>query len=557
MFSFVKKTLWLQFMLWMSSVLLIVIVVIIYFNIVSQQNFNQRQVEHQGIVLARAIEGGMFDALAIGDNDIVRDQFKRLSKNISGLNVFVYDFNKKISFTTDEAYVSQNIESFIGSEASAEVESMISSGKNTNKVFHTQFNGEPFSIINILIPNESRCYHCHGKSRDILGGICIASSEKETLAAIKSSRNTSIFIGLTGVLLIIPMIWLLFHKLVNVNILRVFEVIKKMDEGDFTIKLDVKGEHEISQMLRSINILNKDFRHIIGNVIQSCVELALFSTQLTATSEKLLLGASKTSNNSATASVASEEMSTNFNFIAASMEETSSNVAVMASASEEMSSSINEVAKNAGSAKSVLDQAVKEFENLADIVNDLGKASHEIDEVTDEIRAISEEVSLLALNAKIEAARAGKAGGGFAVVAQEITELASQSSKSTIKVDKKLQWMKAKADETASEINKIAKIINKSDSEITSIAIQVVDQSSTIQEVANNINQISQGISAVNKNVTQGALVAKNVAKDIALIDQAATDMENNTNEVDKNATKLNKMAENLKSLMGRFKVSV
>ena len=159
---------------------------------------------------------------------------------------------------------------------------------------------------------------------------------------------------------------------------------------------------------------------------------------------------------------------------------------------------------------------------MGEVVDELGAAASEVDLVTDDIRAIADQVSLLALNAKIEAARAGNAGKGFAVVAQEITELAAQAASSTLKVDERLRWMQDKAEHTASGIKQLTTTVIASDDAVSAIATAVDNQAVTSGEIANRIAQVAEGVATVNENVAQGAMAAQEMAKEIAAIDGAA-----------------------------------
>ncbi|HKK90928.1 MAG TPA: HAMP domain-containing methyl-accepting chemotaxis protein [Desulfobacteraceae bacterium] len=555
MLSYIRQKLWMRVMGVMALVIIFVLAGIIWLNIASQRRLSDHQLALQNEMLASAVEGGMFDALAIGDNDVVRTQFKRLSKKLSDLKVFVYDFNGKISFSTEPSSVGESIDGVLGAEAVKGARAMMASGKTSDRMFHDKFNNEPFSIVNNPIANESRCFHCHGSSKEVLGGISVCSSEQAALSAIASSRTRSLVFGAAGIVLIVFSVWFLFHKMVNKRVVAILDATGKMRQGDFTREIKVTGKDEISHIIARINRVNQEMRTIISGVMDSSSDLSDSSADLNAISKSLLAGATETSGKSHAVSAAAEEMSSNLNSIAASMEQTASNVTVVASSSEEMNSTVNEISENAGTAKSVIEKAVADFSKVASVVAELGRATEDIDLVTDEIKSISEQVGLLALNAKIEAARAGEAGKGFAVVAQEITELATETSDSTVKVDEKLQWMKTKAAETAAEIETVSKTVNDSEEAISTIAAAVEEQTITSKEIASNIAQISQGVSVVNDNVGQGAAVAKDVSRDITVIDQAAGEMETNSSQVNDKASSLSTMADSLKEMMKKFTV--
>ncbi len=556
MFSFIEEKLWLRFMIFMAVTVGIVLSAVIWFNIVSQSKLSNAQMDSQDNMVADAVKGGMIGSLSIGNNNVIIDQFKRLHLHLSNLKAFVYDFRGKITFSTEDKDVGTDIKSVLnGTNGSADkIRVMLESGgKAVSSTFHTKFNGEEFSVVNSPILNTPKCYHCHGRSRKILGGISVCSSQKKALTAITMARNRSIAMGFAGVAAISLIIWFLFNQLVNKKITQVLGITGKMRKGDFTNEIKVKGRDELSHIIARINLVNGEFRNIFNNIIQSSSDLAESSENMDKISGFLLKGAVDTSEKSNVVAAAAEELSTNLDSIADAMNHTASNVNLVASASEEMNATVNEISKNAGSAKSVIGDAVREFSHVAEVVDELGSAADDIDAVTDEIGNISEQISLLALNAKIEAARAGEAGKGFAVVAQEISDLASATDDSTVKVDEKLNWMQSKVKETVKEIKNVSQIVDDSDDAMTAIVAAVEEQSITTREIAENIAEISQKVSVVNDNVTQGAIVAKDVAGDISYINQAAAEIESNSEQVNETSSALAKMAEKLQNMMSRF----
>jgi len=100
-----------------SLAVILVMGISLWYSIVSQNKFGQEQLTTQNRVLAQAIEGGMFAALAIGDNDTVRNQFKQLNKKAPNLKVYVYDFNGLVSFSTDIDSVGQSVQKSISEMA--------------------------------------------------------------------------------------------------------------------------------------------------------------------------------------------------------------------------------------------------------------------------------------------------------------------------------------------------------------------------------------------------------------------------------------------------------
>ncbi|MCP4023507.1 MAG: hypothetical protein GY729_16800 [Desulfobacteraceae bacterium] len=497
----------------------------------------------------------MFDALSVGDNDAVRAQFKTLEEKVSHLKVYVYDFNGKISFSTQLPLVGKDIRTMVSEKAQKDLNQMLETGIDSGKSFQISHNGDNSLVSSDVIFNEERCYHCHGSKKKILGGISVFSSDAFVTSSIEKGRNTSILIGVAGLFLIIGFVWFFFHFIVNKKIFLVLEATSRLREKDFSKETTIGPGDEINHILARINLVTQNLRETIQQVITESNNIFNSSKALNDISNGLMTTSTDATQKAVTVSAAAEEMSINNSAIATAMEESTESLNATASAVEELSATVSEISQNVSSSKQLTQQVAEEFDSIVNVVDELGKRANDVDLVTDEIRSISEHVSLLALNAKIEAARAGDAGKGFAVVAQEITELAVETSNSTLEADEKLRWIKEKSEEVTSKVSRITQTVNDSDQAITSIASAVEEQNASTREIAKSINAISSEISQVNTRVTEGASVASEIAKDMAMLEEGARDVQDNSSKVNENADSLSGIAKQFLAMMKAFKV--
>ncbi len=355
--------------------------------------------------------------------------------------------------------------------------------------------------------------------------------------------------------IIIPLFFSVRSVTVSIN--RTIAMLKDIaqGEGDLTMRLDAQSKDEIGELGFWFNTFIEKLQGIIKRIAENSNLVNGSSNQLSAIAKKLSVGAEDTSQRASNVATASEEMSANLNNVAAAMEESSINTTMVASAAEEMTATINEIADNAERAKSVSSKAVAQAKSASQKMGELGDAAKKISMVTETITEISEQTNLLALNATIEAARAGEAGKGFAVVANEIKELARQTAQATLNIKSQIDDVQRTTKSTVTEINQISEVISGVNDIVETIATAVEEQTSATKEIANNISQASQGIQEVNENVSQSSIVAGTITQDIAKVNLAATGISESSKEVQSSSEDLQRMASELNTIVGSFKV--
>ena len=179
----------------------------------------------------------------------------------------------------------------------------------------------------------------------------------------------------------------------------------------------------------------------------------------------------------------------------------------VATGSSQMESAIREIAHNATEAARVAHQAVEVAEATTQTVGKLGDSSEEIATVIKLINGIAEQTNLLALNATIEAARAGEAGKGFAVVASEVKELAQETARATEDISKRVEAIQADTAGAVDAIGRISTVIGEINDFQATIAAAVEEQTATTNEMNRNVAQAAsgtQGIAAAISGLAAG-----------------------------------------------------
>ena len=196
---------------------------------------------------------------------------------------------------------------------------------------------------------------------------------------------------------------------------------------------------------------------------------------------------------------------------AAASTQTAGNMQAVASGAEELAASVGEISRQAADALSISTKAVEQANETNTIVSGLAQAAQKIGDVVKLINNIAEQTNLLALNATIEAARAGEAGRGFAVVASEVKSLATQTSKATDEISGQIAEVQNSTASAVTVIEAISQTISRINEISAAIAASVEEQTSVTKNISENMQVAARGVSDINASVTQIASVAQSV----------------------------------------------
>ncbi len=184
--------------------------------------------------------------------------------------------------------------------------------------------------------------------------------------------------------------------------------------------------------------------------------------------------------------------------VSAGAVEASANIQTVASASTELTASISEISNQISRAASVSRQAVEDAEATNTRVTSLSSAAEQVGQVVTLIQDIAEQTNLLALNATIEAARAGEAGKGFAVVASEVKNLANQTARATDEIKSKIDEIQNETSVTAESIRGFRETIRQIDELATAVSAAIEEQGAATAEIARNVEQAAASTSEIS-----------------------------------------------------------
>ncbi|WP_063710839.1 methyl-accepting chemotaxis protein [Actinokineospora enzanensis] len=289
-------------------------------------------------------------------------------------------------------------------------------------------------------------------------------------------------------------------------------VAKHMADGDLSRAAIVQGNDEVGQLGVAFNQARENFGTAVSALANTAETLQNDSTRLVQVSDRLLTGTTG-ANTQATQ-------------VASAADRVSLNLQTVATGADELGSSIKEIAHSANEGATVASHAVEVAASTTDVVAKLGDSSAQIGNVVKVITEIAEQTNLLALNATIEAARAGEAGRGFAVVASEVKELAQETAKATEDIVRKVEAIQSDTAQAVGTIGEISSIIAKINDYQLVIASAVEEQTATTAEMGRNIAQAASGSSEIAGSIGHVADATSVAANEIDESRQAAVDLE-------------------------------
>jgi len=312
-------------------------------------------------------------------------------------------------------------------------------------------------------------------------------------------------------------------------------------EGDLTQRLPIKGKDEITKLAHSFNEFIAKIQDVVEKVQASAESIKASSLNLSTLAQQSLQSNQQQNSETAQIATASNEMLSTINEIANSAQ-TAANLAEGAS-------------DEAKTSKSIFNKSVDSVQNLSGeitgastVITDLNEKCASIDSVLSVIEAIAEQTNLLALNAAIEAARAGEQGRGFAVVADEVRTLAGRTQVATLEINEIIAELQTKATEAVTAMSKSAEIAEDAVSQANAA-------SNSLDSIADAIISISDANHHISTASNEQSTVTQEIDERVTAIAQLSEESTQRSEGINTGSDEVSKLGLKLTDLIKTFKV--
>ncbi|MBT1073209.1 methyl-accepting chemotaxis protein [Pelotalea chapellei] len=325
---------------------------------------------------------------------------------------------------------------------------------------------------------------------------------------------------------------------------RMHDLLKDISEGegDLTRRLDYRKQDEIGEMTISFNLFMDKLHHIVSNVAQITGQLASAALQVQSTSRQIDLGTRQVASRTVGVATATEEM-------AATSSDIAHNCTLAAREAQNSMDSATEGSRVVENTITNMETITERVTTAAITVERLGKRSDEIGEIVGTIEDIADQTNLLALNAAIEAARAGEQGRGFAVVADEVRALAERTTKATRMID---EMISAVQSETASAVCSMKQGVDD-----VSIGLAEARRSGAVLgEILNQVDTVTRQLNQIATAAEQQTSTTHEISGNMHHITEVVQETAQGTRDSASAADQLNLLAHDLQTLVGQFRLS-
>jgi methyl-accepting chemotaxis protein len=456
-------------------------------------------------------------------------QHEALLGHIASQQAYLHLFGDYASDKTNTLYQSAS-----RAAAFAEVEAL--RDRVLGKTVEGGFGVDPAAGFSTM---TARIESLHGVEKVMASEVLEFASEKA--AAARSSLLLNLIVSGLILVVTIALCYKVMMDIVGQLKLLNDTITHIQRENDLTRRLDVVTNDEIGRTAQAFNTLIDSLQGSIRRVNESAARVLQFSEMIASTSTQLSSSTSYQSEAASSMAAAVEEMTV-------SIEQVSDNAHQVQEVSQNSSARANE-----GSA--VILRVTEDMRHIAEavhassiIMEELGQQSDQIFSIVQVIKDIADQTNLLALNAAIEAARAGEQGRGFAVVADEVRKLAERTTRSTEEIAEMIEKIQGGTKQAIQSLEVGVERVNRE--------VEMAQQAGeSIQQIRSGTEQVGHAVSGISNAIREQSAASTEIAKQVEKVAQMSEEISAATEKSAETATEMKELAQGLQKQVAQFRV--
>ncbi|MFD0942685.1 methyl-accepting chemotaxis protein [Savagea faecisuis] len=547
----------------MISLLLIIVIISIFstksvtneYDIILEENLDTVDLLDQ-IILSQSHIVSDLRAYLLYNNEADR---QRLEQNIETVSDLADDFAVKVSkYETLQQPIAEMMT--LGGDYAERVPSLIASG--TDETERAIQEREEAAQINRDFVAQV------GHVKEVLHDIT-DENLSELNQVVKRSTNVMLIVATVAIFGGLA-IFIILSRSIRVPLEKATIALEEMADGNLAIEaVHVKTKDETARMAQSLNDMLGTWQSVVKRVNDTSTELAAQSQQLSASAEESLASSEMVATTAEQNMRNSEDQENYVQQATESLNEVSIGIDQITESNEDMLQSAEEMDRYVQTGKRVMDDVAIQMQDIdqtiqesTEIMEQMARKSSEIQEASSLIAGISEQTNLLALNAAIEAARAGEHGAGFAVVAEEVRNLAEESTRSASKIDEMIIEVREAAE-------RAVRSINRGQEKVSEGLERTTESLDTFNQIERSVTDVNERIETVSAAVEQIQAMTNEVLRSTttlrSLADESTASAQNTSaateeqlaamEQISASSEQLSKLAEELQDEISQFKL--
>jgi methyl-accepting chemotaxis protein len=373
--------------------------------------------------------------------------------------------------------------------------------------------------------------------------VALNNSDAKAASVVAGEHYSSAITGIVAVaviaaLLTVLLAWLLTRSIVS-PLNRALQVAQTIAGGNLTTVIEIDGQDEPARLLGALSGMQDNLRKTIEQIAGSATQLGAAAEELSTVTQEASRGMQQQNNEIEQAATAVNEMT-------AAVEEVARNAVSTSEASNQSTQAAREGRDRVVETVNAIQTMTHDVQNTSLMIEGLATQGRDIGKVLDVIRAIAEQTNLLALNAAIEAARAGEAGRGFAVVADEVRALAHRTAQSTQEIEKMVAGIQ---NGTGEAVSSMAQSNQRTQSTLEMARAAGV----ALEQITQSIHLINERNLVIASASEEQAQVSREVDRNLVNIRDLATQSAAGANQTSAATHELSRLAVNLNAMVARF----